>query len=75
MAEQERHSAAFGWTYDEVRRRQLEAGLRMTPGERLAWLERTLDELLPLLGRAREAERKAHSHGPSGENHAGDAQT
>ena len=27
----------------------------MTPAERLAWLEEMLDELLPLVGRARAA--------------------
>jgi len=27
----------------------------MTPAERLTWLEEMLDELLPLVGRAREA--------------------
>jgi len=30
----------------------------MTPAERLAWLEETLDELLPLLGGARRTERE-----------------
>jgi hypothetical protein len=33
-------------------------GLLMTPAERLKWLEEMLDELLPLVGRARDAERK-----------------
>jgi len=30
----------------------------MTPAERLAWLEEMLDELLPLVGRARAVERE-----------------
>lgn len=46
---------ALGWTYPETVRRQLEAGLRLTPAERLRWLEEMLDELLPLVGRARDA--------------------
>ena len=45
----------LGWTRADGRRRQLDTGLRMTPAERIAWLEETLDELLPLLGRARDA--------------------
>lgn len=47
--------AALGWTHEGTVRRQLEAGLRMTPAERLRWLEEMLDELLPLVGRARSA--------------------
>ncbi len=47
-----------GWTRAETSRRQREVGLRMTPAERLAWLEDILDELLPLVGRARHAERR-----------------
>jgi len=48
-------STRFGWTHEETRQRQIRAGLRMTPAERLTWLEEMLDELLPLVGRAREA--------------------
>jgi len=33
------------------------AGALMTTAERLAWLEEMLDELLPLVGRARAVER------------------
>ena len=47
----------FGWTFDETRRRQMRAGLAMTPAERLKWLEEMLDELLPLVGRARDADK------------------
>ena len=47
----------FGWTHAETRQRQIRAGLQMTPAERLAWLEETLDELLPLVGRARAVSR------------------
>jgi len=44
-----------GWTYTETSRRQLEAGAHMTSAERLRWLEEMLDDLLPLVGRARES--------------------
>jgi hypothetical protein len=49
---------SHGWSHDETRQRQIRAGARMTPAQRLAWLEETLDELLPLVGRARQVERK-----------------
>jgi hypothetical protein len=39
----------------------MRAGLQMTPAERLAWLEETLDELLPLVGRARVGQRARKS--------------
>ena len=39
-------------------RRQRRMGLQMTPAERLAWLEEMLDELLPLVGRARNPSKK-----------------
>jgi len=45
----------LGWTRAETRQRQISAGLRMTLAERLTWLEEVLDELLPLIGRARDA--------------------
>ncbi len=44
-----------GWSHEDTRRRQIRAGLLMTPAERLAWLEEMLDELLQLVGRARAA--------------------
>jgi hypothetical protein len=44
---------AAGWTMAETTERQRWAGQEMTPAERLDWLEEVLDELLPLLGRAR----------------------
>lgn len=45
------------WSQSETRLRQERAGLEMSPAERLAWLDEMLDELLPLVGRARAAER------------------
>ncbi len=45
---------AFGWNRVDVERRQLRAGLEMTPAERLDWLEEMLDELLGLVGGARD---------------------
>lgn len=35
-------------------RRQARLGLKLSPAERLRWLEQTMDELRGLLGRARQ---------------------
>lgn len=56
VTDQARPSKDYGWSHSDTRRRQIRAGLHMTPAERLAWLEEMLDELLPLVGRARAAE-------------------
>jgi hypothetical protein len=56
MSDRREPAAGYGWSHAETRRRQLRAGLQMTPAERLAWLEEMLDELLPLVGRARDEE-------------------
>ena len=58
MADRHHPPTSFGWSHADTRRRQIRAGVRMTPAERLAWLEEMLDELLPLVGRARAVERK-----------------
>ena len=42
------------WTFEGARARQLRWGLSLTPAERLRWLEESLDELLPWLGKARD---------------------
>jgi hypothetical protein len=57
MCDQDRPATGFGWSHAETRQRQVRAGTRMTPAERLAWLEDMLDELLPVVGRARAEER------------------
>lgn len=41
-----------GWSFAETERRQLLAGLELTPLERLRWLDRRRKELQDLLGRA-----------------------
>ncbi len=46
-------TGSFDWSHVDTRRRQERVGLEMTPAERLLWLEEILDELLPLVGRAR----------------------
>jgi hypothetical protein len=46
-------SEEFDWSHAGNQRRQRRVGLTLTPAERLAWLEEMLDELLPLVGRAR----------------------
>lgn len=41
------------WDFDGARRHHLRQGLRMTPAERLRWLEETVDEMRRLQGLAR----------------------
>lgn len=50
-AKTERSSDDWGWEAHRVA--QLRAALRMTPAERLAWLERTNASMRGLLGLAR----------------------
>ncbi len=57
MADRAQVVSSLDWTRAETRLRQIRAGLHMTPAERLDWLEETLDELLPLVGRARAVNR------------------
>jgi hypothetical protein len=47
-------SAAFDRGFSEHTLRQARMGLRLTPAERLRWLERTMEELRRLLGRAKK---------------------
>lgn len=42
------------WGFEEARKAASLEGLRMTPAERLRWLEETMTELQALLGRARD---------------------
>ena len=43
----------FDRGFEGHRRRQARLGLKLTPAERLRWLEETMEELRGLLGRAR----------------------
>jgi hypothetical protein len=47
--------AGFDRGFDGHWRRQVRMGLALSPTERLRWLEQTMDELRPLVGRARRA--------------------
>jgi hypothetical protein len=47
-------STGFDRGFDGHRLRQARTGLRLTPAERLRWLERTMDELRRMLGRAKQ---------------------
>lgn len=53
------------WDYDAARRVAVSEGLRMTPAERLRWLEETMEDLETLVGAARGdlAERRTASSG------------
>jgi hypothetical protein len=45
------------WDFDGTRRHHIRLGLRLTPAERLRWLEETVDEMRQLQGLARKARR------------------
>ena len=47
-------SGEFDRGFEGHSRRQAKLGLKLTPAERLRWLEQTMDELRGLLGRARQ---------------------
>jgi hypothetical protein len=44
----------IAWDFEGTRRHHLRLGLRMTPVERLRWLEETVDEMRRLQGLARK---------------------
>jgi len=44
------------WDFDGTRRHHIRLGLRLTPAERLRWLEETVDEMRRLQGLARKVE-------------------
>jgi hypothetical protein len=43
------------WGFDEARYAAVTEGLRMTPTERLRWLEETMEEMWRIVGTARPA--------------------
>jgi hypothetical protein len=45
---------SWDWDFEGTRRHHLELGLRMTPAERLRWLEETVEEMRSLQGLARQ---------------------
>ncbi len=47
-------AAGFDAGFEGHRRRQARLGLKLTPAERLRWLEQTMEELRAWLGRARK---------------------
>ena len=54
----ERRATGFGQGYDDVRRRQIRLGLKLTPSERLRWLEHALETFSAWKGRARKTAKK-----------------
>ncbi len=42
------------WDFEGARRHHIRLGLRLTPAERLRWLEETVDEMRRLQGLARQ---------------------
>jgi len=51
-AEQVSEECAFDSGYEGHFRRQARIGLKLTPAQRLRWLEETMEEMRRLLGRA-----------------------
>jgi hypothetical protein len=51
------------WDFDGARRHHIRQGLRMTPAERLRWLEETVDEMRRLQGLARLGRTTDESQG------------
>lgn len=47
-------SRDMDWDFKGHRRRQARLGLRLSPAERLRWLEESMEELRKLVGRARQ---------------------
>ncbi|HVG10025.1 MAG TPA: hypothetical protein VNM67_20150 [Thermoanaerobaculia bacterium] len=45
------------WDFDGTRRHHIRLGLRLTPTERLRWLEDTVDEMRRLQGLARKGRK------------------
>ena len=45
------------WDFEGTRRHHIRSGLRLTPVERLRWLEETVDEMRRLQGLARNGRR------------------
>ena len=53
MSEKDEKPREEPWTFAANRSRQIRIGLDLTPAERLRWLEETVEELRPWVGRAR----------------------
>ena len=51
-------SGEFDRGFEGHNRRQARLGLKLTPAERLRWLEQTMEELRGILGRARQGRPK-----------------
>lgn len=45
------------WDFEGTRRHHIRSGLRLTPQERLRWLEETVDEMRRLQGLARKGRK------------------
>lgn len=45
------------WDFEGARRHHLRLGLKLTPAERLRWLEETVDEMRQLQGLARRGRK------------------
>lgn len=51
----------WDWSFEGARRHHILAGLKLSPSERLRWLEETVDEMRRLQGLARKGRRIGES--------------
>jgi hypothetical protein len=51
------HGKEDFWDFEGARRHHIRLGLRLTPAERLRWLEETVDEMRLLQGLARQGQK------------------
>lgn len=54
----------YTWDFEGTRRHHIRLGLRLTPLERLRWLEETVDEMRQLQGLARRGRKVSDSEPP-----------
>jgi len=55
----EPHLKEDSWSFEGARRHHIRQGLRLTPAERLRWLEETVEEMRRLQGLARHGRKIA----------------
>lgn len=58
-ATKQKDASGFDRGFDGHWRRQVRLGLALTPAERLRWLEQAMEEMRPLVGRARRGHPEA----------------
>ncbi len=54
QASPSKRTGDLDWSFEGHRRRQARLGLRLSPAQRLRWLEESMEEFRKLVGRARQ---------------------